>query len=253
VPVTVHDRDCFLESFVDLSERKKLEMLREDVERIARHDLKTPLTAVIGFSSILLDTAPLAGEEREMLDMIRTAGQRMLRMINRSLDLFKMETGQYVPELQEVDLAAAVSAAVTELSGLARRRSVSVDVAWPGGAAADSLDECRVVAMGEEGLCATILENLLKNALEAAPPGSRVRIGLGLGDGRAWVSINNPGEVRPEVARRFFEKYATAGKRGGTGLGTYSARLMATTMGGTIELATSAADGTTLLLRLPAA
>jgi CheY-like chemotaxis protein len=64
------------------------------------------------------------------------------------------------------------------------------------------------------------------------------------------LTVHNPGMVPPEVAGRFFEKYVTSGKSGGTGLGTYSARLMARAQHGDLELKTSAAAGTTLTLTL---
>ncbi len=79
---------------------------------------------------------------------------------------------------------------------------------------------------GEELLCYFIVANLVKNALEASRPGDRVDVRLTPGD-PVTLTIHNPGEVPPDIAGRFFDKYVTCGKRGVTGLGTYSARLMA--------------------------
>jgi len=67
------------------------------------------------------------------------------------------------------------------------------------------------------------------------------------------VSIHNQGVVPEQVREDFFEKYATFGKRHGTGLGTYSARLIARTLGGDVTMDTSEAGGTTLTVTLPAA
>ena len=105
--------------------------------------------------------------------------------------------------------------------------------------------------MGEEILCHSILSNLVKNALEASPPGKAISIHF---DRNSWYSVRicNTGEVSPEFRDRFFEKYATSGKKGGTGLGTYSARLMIKTMGGDLELDVSEPGQVAVIARWPA-
>lgn len=65
------------------------------------------------------------------------------------------------------------------------------------------------------------------------------------------LRVRNPGAVPESVRSRFFGKYVTSGKYGGTGLGAYSARLMATAQGGTLELDASTPGSTTLILKLP--
>ena len=95
----------------------------------------------------------------------------------------------------------------------------------------------------------------MKNALEASPEGGEVRVTLhhvSDADGDCVeLAVHNAGEVPAAVRERFFEKYATHGKAGGTGLGAYSARLMARVQRGSLRMA-SGPEGTTLSLRLPA-
>ena len=67
----------------------------------------------------------------------------------------------------------------------------------------------------------------------------------------ASLEVRNQGQVPEDVRDRFFEKYATSGKRGGTGLGTYSARLIAEVHGGAIAMATSAEGGIVVRVTLP--
>jgi signal transduction histidine kinase len=69
----------------------------------------------------------------------------------------------------------------------------------------------------------------------------------------AEIAIHNQGSVPEAIRESFFEKYVTAGKQSGTGLGTYSARLMAETQNGSIHLETSDAEGTTVTIRMPPA
>jgi signal transduction histidine kinase len=100
-------------------------------------------------------------------------------------------------------------------------------------------------------LCQTIFGNLLKNAIEAVPAGQTVTVRLS-GNGRQvrW-SVHNPGAVAANIRPVFFEKYATAGKADGSGLGTYSARLMTECQGGRIRLDSSETAGTTVTVSLP--
>jgi signal transduction histidine kinase len=95
-----------------------------------------------------------------------------------------------------------------------------------------------------------MLENLIVNALEASPAKSEVRIDL-IRNNVAAIIIHNQGSVPTHLKSRFFDKYATFGKSHGTGLGTYSARLIAETQGGSVVMHSSEEEGTTLTVRLP--
>jgi CheY-like chemotaxis protein len=109
------------------------------------------------------------------------------------------------------------------------------------------------VAQAEEPLCYSMLANLVKNAIEAAPDGGAVRVSFAEEAGALLAHVHNPGVVPEEVRPRFFHKYATAGKSGGLGLGAYSARLMARVQQGDITMRTSPDEGTTVTVRLAAA
>ena len=219
--------------------------LREEVERIARHDLKTPLASIASVPRLLRERHPPDPVEDELLGTVERAALRVLSMVNLSLDLYRMEAGSYRLRALAVDLAGVVNTVARELHPHARSKKVPLVIELP----AQPLH-----AKGEELLCYSIIANLLKNALEASPEGSAVRVKLrlapGLGGESVALEISNAGEVPREVRDRFFEKYVTHGKSGGTGLGAYSARLMAQVQRG--DLVMSARHGTTTLsLRLP--
>jgi len=215
--------------------------LREDMERMSRHDLKTPLNSIIGVTRLLREDARLLPEHQELLGITERAGYRMLDMVNLSLDLAKMELGSYDFRPQAVNLVDVVSRVMLDTHNLAEANQVQLRV--------DRAFQQPVYARAEELLCYSIIANLLKNAVEATPPGGVVTVGLEAGEPvRLWV--HNPSTVPSAVAARFFEKYVSAGKSGGTGLGTYSARLMAQIQEGDLQMRTSAAEGTTLTLTL---
>lgn len=241
---------CFGAIIRDISERKRVERLREDVQRMIRHDLKSPLVGIVGLAGLLLKSPGLDERQRRSAHGIQELGQRLLGFIQRSRDMFQLEEGTYQLTPGPVDLLAILRQAALELAGLARGRQVEMALRL-GDVPATEADVFLV--WGEAGLLAVLVENLLKNAIEAAPPDSEVTAVLkDLGPQGRLLDLHNLGEVPPEVRPRFFEPYVTSGKPEGTGLGTHSARLITLAHGGEISFTTSKTKGTHLLVRLPA-
>jgi|CXWL01.1.fsa_nt_gi CheY-like chemotaxis protein/HPt (histidine-containing phosphotransfer) domain-containing protein len=216
--------------------------LKEHVERLSRHDLKTPLTSVISIPQILLDAPGLTDEQASMLRSVEAAGYRILDMVNRSLDLFRMESGTYEFHPAGVDLGELAERVALDLKPLARERDVAFDLPAVRGEAA--------TAKAEELLSYSMLANLVKNAVEASPRGGVVRIQVDTHDTFVRLAVRNPGAVPLALREAFFRKYASSGKKSGTGLGTYSARLMAETQHGHIEMSTSDESGTVVTVSL---
>ena len=214
--------------------QRQNEILRE-VERLSRHDLKTPLNGILQFASLLSEDESLTPDQHRSVQTIERAGYQMLEMINGSLDLFRIEQGTYRPSPVRLELRDVIDRVVTDLGELAQSRGVRCEVRG------------NAIVRGEDLLTYSMFANLVKNAVEASAVGEVVAIDLG----DAAVRIANRGAVPTELRERFFEKYATAGKRGGTGLGTYSARLMAEIQGGSIAL-DARDDETIVTVTLPA-
>ncbi|MEO5349033.1 MAG: hybrid sensor histidine kinase/response regulator [Magnetococcus sp. YQC-3] len=221
--------------------------LRDDMEQMVRHDLKGPLNAVIGMPSYLIDVLEPEEKIKETLLVIQDAGFRMLEMINRSHDLYKMERGTYQLEPQPVDLMVTLRRITAELHTPLTRKGLSIAVSLDGHPVSPRVS---CIVAGEELLCHSMLSNLLKNAIEASPRDESLSISLEMGE-RATLRMSNKGSVPEEIVGRFFEKNVTAGKSRGVGLGTYSARLMATTLGGDIRLDMSREGEITIVVRLP--
>lgn len=233
------------------------EKLRKEVEHIIRHDMKSPMNSVIGFSDLLLEDGDLSDEHKQIVKIIYNAGIKTLRMLNLSMDLLKIERGVYVLNPQDFPLLPILSDVQSDNNTLLRTKRLSVHFSINqhpySGQAAPGAGPLLVVR-GEEIICYNILANLFKNAVEAAPPNSQIT--LAVIDSPAepdfiQVAIHNPGAVPVEIRHRFFEKYATAGKTTGTGLGTYSAQRLTETLGGRIRMETDDATGTTVTVLLP--
>jgi signal transduction histidine kinase/CheY-like chemotaxis protein len=217
--------------------------LREDVERISRHDIKTPLNSIVAIPRLLRERRGLPAEDRELLNVVERAGYRILSMVNLSLDLFRMEQGKYVFRPERVDAEVLVRNVFTDLRAQSDSHGVALQLA-PVAAP--------VHAWAEELLSYSMLANLLKNAVEASPRGAEVTVRLEPADdeGKVALHIHNRGVVPDAVRASFFRKYATAGKPSGTGLGAYSAWRMARAQEGDISMRTSEEDGTLVTVRL---
>jgi PAS domain S-box-containing protein len=231
----------------DITRQHELEAVKEDVDRIMRHDLKTPLNAIIGIPQLMKETMDLETAAVDLLDKIETAGNTMLNLINVSLDLYKMETGTYRYQPIEFDLLKVVSRVENDTSILytTKRQEVRISV---NGSVPNA--GTRVQFRGEELITYSMLSNLLLNAIEAAPEESRIGIELSTNP-ILEITIRNKGAVPESIRSMFFQKYTTYGKRHGTGLGTYSARLMAETMGGRITMETDDVEGTAVTISFP--
>jgi PAS domain S-box-containing protein len=230
---------------LDVTEQRRMQEFRDDIERITRHDLKSPLATAIGVSSLLAQEPNLTEEQRDLLLMVERAGRRMLDTINVSLDLYKMETGRFELAAEPMNLASIVAEVAEFVTAGQVARGVSVR--FTGRPRCD--DVCPTGVVGEARLLRAAFDNLLRNAVEASPDGAEVEVHFDCTRG-CEVIIRNQGEV-PEIVRgSFFEKYATAGKAGGTGLGTYSAKLMVEAQGGTLNMRTGNGE-TELVVFLP--
>ena len=232
----------------DITERKRGENLRQSVERIMRHDLKSPLNGIIGMSNLLEMEEGLDSEQREYVTHIQNSGYNMLNMIDHSMDIFHMEEDTYQLKPQEFDLMQVLQGLVTESDNLVKSKSISLDifiqnsrVNW----------ESKYLLTGEKQKIWNMLSNLLVNALEASPQGERVTFYLESNKDGHWISIHNKGEIPDSLRNKFFEAYTSLGKSKGTGLGTYSARLIARAHGGNIDFSSSSKEGTIVTVFIP--
>jgi PAS domain S-box-containing protein len=238
----------FVATFEDITDRKDLEKLKEDVEQIMRHDLKSPLNGVIGIPQLLLEEGNLTEQQETLVRLIESTGYRILGMVDHSLDLFKMETGVYEYTPVEVDALEVVQMVLDDHAGPARTKNVSLDLSVER-AARDH--DCRI--RSDKDLLYHMLSNFMANAVDASPDGGSVGVSVE-GVPCRVIRIRNRGAVPAEIRDQFFEKYKTWGKKRGTGLGTYSSKLMADVMGYELRLDTSDEDDTTVIsILLPGA
>jgi two-component system sensor histidine kinase/response regulator len=221
--------------------------LREDVSQIFSHDLKNPLAAIIGYPQLLMMDGNFNESEIQNLKIIEQSGYRMLDMINRSVDLFKMERGVYQLKPFPVNILSLIHKIEIDSHEALQAKNLSLKIELSG---SQATEDDTFLILGEELLCYSMISNLLKNAIEATPPKEQIHINL-FYNGFATIMIHNKGNVPEPMREKFFAKYSTFGKIKGTGLGTYSAKLIAKIHQGTIDMESSENHGTTITIKLP--
>lgn len=214
--------------------------LKEDVEHITRHDMKGPLAGVIGMVQSLMENGNVGRKEIEQLRMVEETTLQVLNMINLSAELYKIETGRFHLDAKPVKIGDILRR-IVEISRTTfseKRLTISVDTDL------NSVGEEVPQILGDAMLCYSLFQNLVKNACEAAPEKSRIVVSM-IDEDPMKISIQNKGAVSKDIREHFFDKFVTCGKEGGTGLGTYSAKMLTEAQEGTIALDVSDEENTT--------
>lgn len=223
------------------------EQQRKRVEQILQHDIKSPLQAIIGIPDLILSENNLSDEQKMLLDMILESADRILDMVNSSLTLYKIENNTYNANFEPVSLIEELEKVIRSRKIVMNKQHISLTI----NNRSVQKSDYALKVQSEPILLYSLFANLVKNASEASPAGEEIRISLHTTSDSVTVSISNKGCVPSEIRDNFFDEFTTSGKSHGTGLGTYSAKLIATTLRGTIELDSSVEEETTLVIVLP--
>jgi signal transduction histidine kinase len=208
------------------------------------HELKTPLTSLIGFSQALMDGSLRDDKERERAaSILHEEAERVLRMSQELLDLARVESGQLALDPRPVDLGAQLEQELELVRPRADARDLKLELQLPPGLPPVRADPERLQQ---------ILENLLDNAVKYAPAGSKVRVSALARDGQvATVVRNEVGSHRPDPERMFDRFYRADPSRssagGGAGLGLAISRELATAQQGALG---ASLEGGALVVRL---
>jgi CheY-like chemotaxis protein len=208
-------------------------MVREDVENTTRHDIKGSLAGIVGMVHSLAEDPDMSAKHASQLRLVEKTAKQVMDMVNLSGELYKMEMGNFKLKAMPVNVGEILHR-IVDLSRSTfsdKRLTVEVDTDTPVGTELPQ-------ALGDANLCYSLFQNLIKNACEAAPTGSRVVVALRDED-PLRVLVSNSGVVPQELRANFFDKFTTSGKQGGSGIGTYSAAMLAKAQNGSIAMDTS--------------
>lgn len=224
---------------------------RDQVEQAMRaftHELKSPLAAIGGAAELLQD--PLEASDRERFaQQIRLQVQRLRELVDRLLELSKLESLATIDAHASVSLRALAQAHLQAMSGSAAQRRV----AW------SWLTDDDATVRGDAERLGLAISNLLSNALAFAPPGSTVELAVRCGDHSDHSTVFSvrdhgpgvPDYALPRLGERFFSTPRASDGQRGSGLGLAIVRQVAALHGGQVDFE-DAAPGLRVSLRLPA-
>lgn len=258
--------------FLDVSQLRRLEGVRRDFVANASHELKTPLTAIRGYSETLLDPGLPPELGRRFAQTVKENAERLQRIVDDLLDLSRLESGGWRVEPEIVSVADAANEAWAPFRDEAARKHAAFSVHAP-----DDAD----YVYADPAALRQVLSNLFGNALRYIPDGGAVEVraraaaGPSLencrrsapsdpaepcDDGAGWVCIEVsdtgsgiPSAHLPRIFERFYRVDAARSREeGGTGLGLAIVKHMVEGHGGTIQAESQLGRGTTIRFTLPA-
>ena len=231
----------------ELARRIEELQLKKTLAQTLVHDLKSPLTAVLGNLDLLQQRGN--AELVPLIDRCRHGARRMLKMILNLLDVEELEEGRMKPVTDPIELVDLVRAAVDEAQVSAAQKRIRIEIDAPPAVWAES----------DPVLVRRVLDNLLSNAVTHTPTGGQIEVRAGYREEGAELRVSDSGPGVPEELReKVFEKYArgdltAAGSTMNRGLGLTFCRLAVEAQGGTIWIEPAPGGGTCVRVVLPAA
>jgi signal transduction histidine kinase len=233
---------------LDLTMLRRLETIRRDFVANVSHELKTPLTVVSGYAETLLDEGIPPVQRRRFVETIRDNATRMQRIVDELLDLSRIESGGWRPQVGTVDVQAVVADVFTALQPAASAKALELTA---------SIAPDATTVNADHTAFRQVVTNLVENAVRYTREGS-VALQTRRGEGGVWVDVRDTGVgIAPEHLPRIFERFyrVDAGRsreQGGTGLGLAIVRHLMEAHGGRVEAASVLGRGTTISAFFPA-
>ncbi|WP_188670377.1 ATP-binding protein [Neptunicoccus cionae] len=218
---------------VDITDRIRVERMKQDFVATVSHELRTPLTSIKGSLGLLesqLAEANLPVAKR-LVDIAQSNSERLYTLVNDILDMEKMNAGQMQIDAKAECLSKLLVLVSDQIAPYAAQCGVGLDVSIPKGNYRIWTDQKRIIQ---------VLTNLLSNACKFSDQGTRVRLSAQLLSGEVRIAVTNHGPGIPEEFHpRIFQPFAQADtkankKKVGTGLGLNISRHLVESMGGTI-------------------
>lgn len=235
----------------DITELRKLELLRRDFVANVSHELRTPLTSIQGFLEALMDGTIGESQARERyLKVIHQETLRLNRLIHELLDLALIESGKVCWELNPIDVSSLVSRVLLKLRPQMEQQQVEVE---------SSVPQNLPLMLGNEDRIEQVLTNLVENAVRYSPPGSAITIRAVEREGKISVEVADRGPgIPPEDLPHIWERFHRVEKSrsrslGGTGLGLAIVKQIMEVHGGGVDVRSEAGRSSTFSFSLPAA
>jgi two-component system, OmpR family, sensor histidine kinase SenX3 len=233
----------------DRTDAFRLEEMRRDFIANISHELKTPIGAIALLSEALEPASDDPEQVRRFAKRMGAEANRLTRITREIIELSRLQATDILATAQQVDIDGVISSAVDQNHVVADARGMTLAV---GGTK-------RVQVTGDETLLTLAVNNLIANAIQYSPDGSRIGIGVHHDDGVVELVVTDqgigiPDEDLPRVFERFFRvDQARSRNTGGTGLGLSIVKHVVQNHGGDIRAWSQVGQGSTFTIRLPEA
>lgn len=233
----------------DRTEAVRLDEVRRDFVANVSHELKTPIGAVSLLAEALSSAADEPAEVRRFAKRLSQESDRLANITAEIIELSRLQSGDPLTSAERVSVDAVVTQAVDRNRVAAESHRISLVASG----------KVRAEVFGDEALLVTAVHNLVANAIQYSPDGSRVGIGVSVADGVVEIAVTDqgvgiPDDERDRVFERFFRVDAARSRNtGGSGLGLSIVKHVVQNHGGDVRVWSQQGRGSTFTIRLPEA
>ena len=237
-----------MEIAFDISERKEMERIKDELISAVSHEMRTPLTAMLGYTEFMLDNDITAAEQKEYLRTVYKETERLNELIGNFLDLQRLKMRPEPFDVRHLSVETLLKEVSTLFGATPQKHRLAVDC---------PADLPRI--LGNEGQLHQVLVNLVSNAIKYSPQGSSIMLGAGREgeDVVMWVrdeGMGIPAELREKIFEKFYRIDNTDRRMvGGTGLGLALVREIVAAHGGRVWVESTIGEGSTFFVQLQAA
>lgn len=234
----------------DITERKRVEKMKDEFVSTVSHELRTPLTSIHGALS-LVTSGVLIDMPEKSNELLETAGrntERLMHLINDILDMQKIEAGKLEFSISQIELMDAIDKSISDNISYAKQYHVDIQAGDREENVFVNVDPLRL---------AQIMSNLISNAAKFSKKNDTIFINTNIENEFAKVSVVDTGEGVPEeyfdkIFKKFSQNDASSTKeKGGTGLGLAITKQMLESMGGHIDFSSTLGKGSTFNIYIP--
>jgi NtrC-family two-component system sensor histidine kinase KinB len=255
LPIQVYVRQIEIESVVhiqwilhDITERKNLDTMRDDLISMIYHDLRSPLANVVSSLDVLDSILPSEEDPtlRSVLNIAQRSTERIQRLTNSLLDINRLEAGQSITSMQPTDPALLIAEAVELVTPISENKNQKIEKELPATLPMVNIDA---------EMIRRVITNLLENASKHTPSDSKIHIGANeTGEWLSvWVIDNGPG-IPASEHERIFDKFTRLNNREkakGLGLGLAYCRIAVQGHGGKIWVESEPGAGSKFIFTIP--
>ncbi len=183
----------------DITQQKEIDKLKTELVSMVAHELRSPLTSIAGFSELLMDPELSREQQEEYSSIILKEANRLGDLINKFLDISRIESGRIQPKKVPLDLTETVQMVVGNNSYLAAKKYIDVEIHAP--------DHVSPV-MADSGMMEQVFLNLFSNAIKYSPEKTRVDFVIKENESEVIVEVHDQGYgIPPEAMGKLFEKF----------------------------------------------